>query len=300
MRQRRGFTLIELLVVIAIIAILAAILFPVFARAREAARKTRCLNNLKQIGLAVKMYVNDFDETYPIGRNSQMLDTFPVMMTSNGSGWIQISQSTVRPVDPRWWEVLVPYEKNKKIQECPSDQGLADYITTAQSTAAASVAFPKSWSPTSQYTAAVTGAGASFYKMNEYDLGQLNSDGPLRAAEAGGTSYLWNEQLMWAANVPPSDGTAPSGSYTWWVGQTTKDTARLNRGVVLEKAEAAVNRPAEVICAMDCAGTWHMKAGSSMAGGGGVQITWNVLYLDGHTKGEVTTSGIQLLDVEAP
>ena len=63
-RKPRGFTLIELLVVIAIIAILAAILFPVFARAREAARKTSCLSNMKQIGLAAMMYVQDYDETF--------------------------------------------------------------------------------------------------------------------------------------------------------------------------------------------------------------------------------------------
>jgi prepilin-type N-terminal cleavage/methylation domain-containing protein len=65
MRQRGGFTLIELLVVIAIIAILAAILFPVFAQAREKARQTTCVSNLKQIGTAFMMYVQDYDETYP-------------------------------------------------------------------------------------------------------------------------------------------------------------------------------------------------------------------------------------------
>lgn len=66
MRPRRGFTLIELLIVIAIIAILAAILFPVFARARENARRASCASNLKQLGLAMTMYAQDYDETYPL------------------------------------------------------------------------------------------------------------------------------------------------------------------------------------------------------------------------------------------
>ncbi len=63
--RRRGFTLIELLVVIAIIAILAAILFPVFAKAREKARQTQCVSNLRQIGTALQMYASDYDEMYP-------------------------------------------------------------------------------------------------------------------------------------------------------------------------------------------------------------------------------------------
>ncbi|MEN6304741.1 MAG: prepilin-type N-terminal cleavage/methylation domain-containing protein, partial [Armatimonadia bacterium] len=65
--KRRGFTLIELLVVIAIIAILAAILFPVFAKAREKARQSSCLSNMKQMGLACLQYAQDYDEVLPAG-----------------------------------------------------------------------------------------------------------------------------------------------------------------------------------------------------------------------------------------
>ena len=68
--MKKGFTLIELLVVIAIIAILAAILFPVFAQAREKARQTSCLSNLKQIGTATMLYADDYDECLPLMLNN--------------------------------------------------------------------------------------------------------------------------------------------------------------------------------------------------------------------------------------
>ncbi len=99
-RHRKGFTLIELLVVIAIIAILAAILFPVFAQAREKARGASCMSNLKQQGTALMMYVQDYDETYPV--NIYLVFTpSPCTMTSV--------------------QELMPYEKNAQIQVCPSD-----------------------------------------------------------------------------------------------------------------------------------------------------------------------------------
>src|SRR5437660_6316554 len=84
-----GFTLIELLVVIAIIAILAAILFPVFAQARDAARKAACQSNLKQFGLAFSMYATDYDGYYPNpgGRNVSGAPT-------NGNGWFSATRNT--------------------------------------------------------------------------------------------------------------------------------------------------------------------------------------------------------------
>jgi prepilin-type N-terminal cleavage/methylation domain-containing protein len=75
--RSRGFTLIELLVVIAIIAILAAILFPVFAQAREKARQASCLSNAKQMSTAVMMYAQDYDETFPLYFQPQ----------ANGDNW---------------------------------------------------------------------------------------------------------------------------------------------------------------------------------------------------------------------
>src|SRR5436309_1554118 len=79
-RSRSGSTRIELLVVIAIIAILAAILFPVFAQAREKARQTTCLSNMKELGLGIMMYAQDYDENYPLNNRS-----YPMSYVDNGS-----------------------------------------------------------------------------------------------------------------------------------------------------------------------------------------------------------------------
>jgi len=101
-RTRQGFTLIELLVVIAIIAILAAILFPVFAQARDKARQITCTSNLKQIGNVLVMYSQDYDGWYPPAQ--------PTCCVSKG----QISYDAI-------WEEMEPYHKNKGIWRCPSD-----------------------------------------------------------------------------------------------------------------------------------------------------------------------------------
>jgi prepilin-type N-terminal cleavage/methylation domain-containing protein/prepilin-type processing-associated H-X9-DG protein len=95
--SKRGFTLIELLVVIAIIAILAAILFPVFASAREKARQTTCASNLKQLGLAFTQYEQDYDEMVPCGN--------------------QISSGNV----PGWAEQVYPYVQSVAVYACPDD-----------------------------------------------------------------------------------------------------------------------------------------------------------------------------------
>ncbi len=107
--MRRGFTLIELLVVIAIIAILAAILFPVFARAREKARQTSCLSNVKELMLGNLMYAQDYDETY--------------VYWTTGIG-------DAHPESNAWWAAIYPYVKNADVYCCPSNPcSNVDYAT---------------------------------------------------------------------------------------------------------------------------------------------------------------------------
>jgi prepilin-type N-terminal cleavage/methylation domain-containing protein len=100
MKRTRAFTLIELLVVIAIIAILAAILFPVFARAREKARATACLSNVKQIATGIMIYIQDYDETYPAACN---------ISRAFNTQWPQLRT------------LVQPYVKNDAIWFCPSE-----------------------------------------------------------------------------------------------------------------------------------------------------------------------------------
>lgn len=112
-----GFTLIELLVVIAIIALLAAILFPVFGRARENARRSSCQSNLKQIGLGIAQYIQDYDER------------FPAVWVDGGGG----SGNYDNAADLAWSTVIQPYLKNPQIYQCPSEpqRGTAiPYLTT--------------------------------------------------------------------------------------------------------------------------------------------------------------------------
>jgi prepilin-type N-terminal cleavage/methylation domain-containing protein/prepilin-type processing-associated H-X9-DG protein len=116
----KGFTLIELLVVIAIIAILAAILFPVFARAREAARASSCVSNLNQIGKAIKSYMTDWDDTYPTNRLSTSMQ-YEIPLSPD------LNPPIVFYYGVNWVEALYPYiEKvgnpgdNSSVWKCPS------------------------------------------------------------------------------------------------------------------------------------------------------------------------------------
>jgi len=115
--RQKGFTLIELLVVIAIIAILAAILFPVFAAAREKARQTTCLSNMRQLGIGLTMYIEDWnDRCFFFGHNVQLSRLDPL-----------------RPLgatrENRWWNQILPYTKTQgALLYCLSDSGRVPHV----------------------------------------------------------------------------------------------------------------------------------------------------------------------------
>ncbi|MBM3458649.1 MAG: prepilin-type N-terminal cleavage/methylation domain-containing protein [Armatimonadetes bacterium] len=118
-QRRRGFTLIELLVVIAIIAILAAILFPVFAQAREQARLTACTSNCRQIGTATLMYTQDYDERLPfMNYNTNVGESAPPLTAFN----YQTCQSRRLRCRHLYADMILPYVKNGQVWACPSDR----------------------------------------------------------------------------------------------------------------------------------------------------------------------------------
>jgi prepilin-type N-terminal cleavage/methylation domain-containing protein/prepilin-type processing-associated H-X9-DG protein len=126
MRLRRGFTLIELLVVIAIIGILAAMLFPVFARARESARKIQCLSNVKNIAMAIQMYLTDYDKFPPIEHDANTLAYFDDSSPGGGS-WDpsalpHCNKAFLANPYLRWPVIFDEYIKNRDVWRCPSAQ----------------------------------------------------------------------------------------------------------------------------------------------------------------------------------
>src|SRR6185503_13635069 len=138
-RAGGGFTLVELLVVIAVIAILAALLFPVFAQARESARKANCLSNQRQLGAAIAMYTQDYDEQLPNAMNG-----FPGV--NQPGGWVYYTafpaNETRRSFDAKQGSIY-SYVKNDQIFVCPSDsQGRASGDTYAVNSCAFTFGLP--------------------------------------------------------------------------------------------------------------------------------------------------------------
>jgi prepilin-type N-terminal cleavage/methylation domain-containing protein len=204
MRRSLGFTLIELLVVIAIIAILAAILFPVFAQARDKARQTTCLSNIKQLSLGVLMYAQDYDE--------QLL----YRPTQAHCQWRYICATAK---EPRWWlnwwDVVLPYTKNNAIYNCPSAQPYKDPMLSAYGIT--NVAIGYSLSPGHGLVQNTTVQGVDPGVL----LAQVTH--PAQTIELGEAGHVWNPKATAAPfnskdNPSPSLDWSPSdesGSPTW-------------------------------------------------------------------------------------
>jgi len=184
--KRKAFTLIELLVVIAIIAILAAILFPVFARARENARKATCQSNLKQIGLAEMMYVQDYDENYQ-----------------------NAADMYATPATTMWYNVLDPYAKSKQVFICP-DVGVAGLYGNYGTNTIYGPA-------TNDYAWNICGTTSTTYKGNGFGYYYSQSCTP-NGANDGKQHPVTLSTIQEAANTilisdPPSNGYAAGSSY---------------------------------------------------------------------------------------
>lgn len=201
-RIRPGFTLIEVLVVIAIIAVLAAILFPVLATARESARTTACQSNLRQIGLAIKQYIQDFDDHYPAAAYDANRDGNVFTLGT----------------DYFWWWAIYPYAKNWNIFVCPS-ASTQNVIVHAPD--------PKSWDPELVYPAGYLG-----YALNVgySDDGTRPFPGPGPAGlptstveDSAGTILVFDHTgwfaVYWPACCPPRDPAAVVKSPPGMVGR---------------------------------------------------------------------------------
>ncbi len=163
---KAGFTLIELLVVIAIIAILAAILFPVFAKAREKARQTTCTSNLKQLGIGFTQYIQDYDETYPVGMGKCSTTLFP-----------QFAQN--------WTQQIYPYVKATGVYTCPDDPSVLAAPYTVVSYATNEQFLPANYVP---LAVAKLSAPASTVMLCEVTMGNTAKSQP---AAATPDAYGW-------------------------------------------------------------------------------------------------------------
>lgn len=209
-RKSKGFTLIELLVVIAIIAILAAILFPVFAQAREKARAITCISNEKQLGLATMQYVQDYDEKFPMG----------VDVTSGGYYGVPVG----------WAGLIYPYVKSTNVFLCPDDPNPLDVVSYAINTYTgepgnsvgqngASLAIFQAPSSTVLYCE----VAESFIKPGTFSWYSWDSQDLVDDADV--VSPSTNGDNVWGWSTNPANGGGPWGGVVLATGLMSGQTA---------------------------------------------------------------------------
>lgn len=242
-RSGRGFTLIELLVVIAIIAILAAILFPVFARARGKARETTCKSNMKQISLAVQMYCDDYKDCYPDQTSAGVAyrGTY-----DNGLGSLWIQSFSHRYLDDKGQpagivKALLPYNKSLKIYKCPQE-----WKDARKKTEQGIV-----WLPYSQ--------GSSYYFKHALNFYANHYKRPIKSGEVGQASKvcMFYEEA-WHSNV---------NNPLLWNQPKTSETKRVNV-IFLDGHVGYIELPWNAAAGYD--GNWFHY------GGGATGFGWDV------------------------
>ncbi len=187
-RSRTGFTLIELLVVIAIIAILAAILFPVFAKARAKAREIACVSNLRQLGMSISMYAEDSDGLYPFAVDPADYKT-PQIWSS------QPEFQALIPFMSHIDEALQPYIKNKEMFHCPADIGFEFEDFTG-------LPIDPNGTPANAFPTSFKKFGTSYYYRTEIAFKHAGEQSIQRPAEV---NVLFDGAGDWhGTNIPPT------------------------------------------------------------------------------------------------
>jgi prepilin-type N-terminal cleavage/methylation domain-containing protein/prepilin-type processing-associated H-X9-DG protein len=196
--RRPGFTLIELLVVIAIIAILASILFPVFAKAREKARQASCQSNEKQLGLGFLQYVQDYDETYPLGNTS----VFPVPGYYGGQG-------------TGWANEIYTYVKSTGVYKCPDDTVTGAAVSYAYNGALVYSLGPGYYNPGLPTLAHLN---APVKTVLLFECSQINAGDPSVTNEV--TDPVGEGEAGWGNNINYKTGWFGAGDATYADGGT--------------------------------------------------------------------------------
>ena len=251
---RTGFTLIELLVVIAIIAILAAILFPVFAQARSKARQASCVSDLKQVGLGIMQYAQDYDET--------LVNHYYKDAASAYAGGVSRPPGTTA-TNYKWMDAIQPYVKNNAIFNCP-EQGSGGYLDPATIRSADQTTIYGPYIPQTQITAISRNYGS--YCMNSAYWGLHQNNPPVPGnppVSVDSPPAFWHLAQLQAPST------------TVWVGDSDGEFA-------IDGA-ATNNTPGQFAYTAPVMETWHSypKFGNLVARHQG---KCDVLWCDGHVK----------------